>query len=198
MGKEWIYANTLDDCMALASEEAAHLDLLVLFPPELSPLLHTASSPPSTTSSTSLKSQCNYYSPSLSFPSGQIKSFQSQNFCFQCLSPIFPGPTQVLWTSPTHQFLLNHSRPLWIAAGTTLQLIYLQFIIPPLSYWLVEQAPALFNLPPDSTIEHVDLLHDVTVFNELIEDKEKLACATVDIQIATVHVRLDCSLGGAS
>ncbi|KAA1113413.1 hypothetical protein PGT21_030971 [Puccinia graminis f. sp. tritici] len=195
MSKQWTDTKTLDEKMELASDAAAQLDILALLPPDppAGNHFHPLSSSP-----------CLGHPPprpqrdpdameidaTRTIPAAAGKSLldaaraicRARNLCFRCLAPIVPG---------VHTGSLNCPNP---------------FITTAQHQEFVDRCPPPASpLPiPDRSPLNPDVLHPPAAapsslshlgYDEHYEDYDEEDCATVDVPLATVQVRLEGSKG---
>lgn len=212
MSKQWMEAKTLDSRMELASEAAAQLDLLALLPPEppvgshhhpLSSAQHqftTPSTPRPPRDPDAMDVDATRVIPvNRSLLDFSRLLCRSRNLCFRCLSPIVPGTHTGSLNCPNapvsvekRQAFVDRCRQ---HPSPQVASISLTASPPPLSYRPTSSTSPLASSDTLPTIAPSSSA-GVVGFDEVYDDYDESACATVDVPISTVQVRLDCSSGG--
>ncbi|KAA1070417.1 hypothetical protein PGT21_011858 [Puccinia graminis f. sp. tritici] len=223
MSKQWVETKTLDEKMELASDAAAQLDLLALLPPDppagsqLHPLSSTRfSQPPPQPPRPQRDPDAMEIDAARVIPAPAGKSLldaaraicRARNLCFRCLAPIVPGVHTVSLNCP-NMYITNEKRQAFVDQcprnQTTSTPVSSIKTIPATSHHFLTYQPASPPTPlpvpdcPQSTSEAsgVDpcLQSSSRGFDEQYDDYEEEDCATAEVPLATVQVRLEGSNG---
>ncbi|KAA1067419.1 hypothetical protein PGT21_004710 [Puccinia graminis f. sp. tritici] len=224
MSKQWTDAATLDEKMELASDAAAQLDLLALLPPDPPMSNHPLSSarvthpppPPPRPQQDPDAMEIDAVRAVTATAGRSILDAaraicRARNLCFRCLAPIVPGvhtgslncPNPFL-TPAQRQDFVERCRQNPNATPTPVSSI--RTLSPSSSSFLTYQ-PA----PPPSPLATHQRMPSVSVdshppaavpgssphpgYDEHYEDYDEEECATVEVPLATVQVRLEGSKG---
>ncbi|KAA1090666.1 hypothetical protein PGT21_009749 [Puccinia graminis f. sp. tritici] len=224
MSKQWIDAKTLDEKMELASDAAAQLDILALLPPDppAGSQLHPLSStrlghPPPQPPRPQRDPDAMEIDAARVIPATANKSIldaaraicRARNLCFRCLAPIVPGIHTGSLNCP-NMFITNEKRQAFVEQcrrnqTTSTPVSSIRTFPPnPHTFLTYQPAPPPTPLPvperPPAVSETPRVDPDLSQatsmgFDEHYEDYDEVDCATEEVPLATVQVRLDGSNG---
>ncbi|KAA1078166.1 hypothetical protein PGT21_029862 [Puccinia graminis f. sp. tritici] len=221
MSKQWTNATTLDEKMELASDAAAQLDILALLPPDppMGTQFHPLSSsrvvhPPPPPPRPQRDPDATRVVPATAGKSlldAARAICRARDLCFRCLAPIVPGvhtgslncPNPFITTAQRQEFVDRCRRnpnvpPTPVSSIRTLPSPASPFLTyqpapppPPL------QTPERSSSNPENSHSSVAASGSSSHpgYDEHYEDYDEEECATVDIPLATVQVRLEGSKG---